>query len=305
MENKKTKNKVLIILGPTSVGKSGEAVKIAHLFNGEIISADSVQVYKQFDIGSAKITQDEMDNIEHYGIDILEPQQEFNVYEFINYTKEKINLITQKGKLPIIVGGTNMYVNALCKNYNLGGLGKDKEFRDKINLMIEKDGVDNVYDLLCKISPLSAKQVDKNNKQRLVRALEIAMLGGEKQQSENSEYDFLVLALVMDRAKLYDRINIRAELMIKDGLENEVKNIIKNYGTDLAGLKSIGYREMLEYLQGKMDYNLMIEKIKQHTRNYAKRQLTFLRSMDNVLFIDKDKQNYFESIVEEIKKWKN
>ena len=280
------KQKVIFILGPTGVGKTNLSVWLAKEFNGEIISADSVQIFKEFDIGSAKVTKEEMSGVQHYGIDIVKPNQEFSVFDYISYTKECINEISKKGKLPIIVGGTGLYVKALTEGYNLGGTEKHEEFRQNIEKEIETNGLESVYKILKERNPLLAEKTDRNNKVRVIRALEIATFGGEKQKDNCCQYDFQIFALNIDRQILYQRINQRVDKMIDSGLESEANNLLKKYGKNAQPMKAIGYKEFIDYFDNLITKEEAIEFIKQHSRNYAKRQLTFLRSMKNVDFID-------------------
>lgn len=297
--------KVLIILGPTGIGKSEVGIYLAKKFNGEIISADSVQVYKYFDIGSAKITQEQMQGIKHYGIDILQPNGEFNAHQFIQYTKDKINEISERNHLPIIVGGTALYIRALIENYNLGGTQKHEEFREKLENEIEKDGLETVYNKLVQLDEDLAKKTDKHNKVRVIRAMEIATFGGEKSFSQNDDqYEYKIFALCMDRQSLYERINLRADKMLDEGIITETQNIIANYGYDLSPLKAIGYKEVVSYLKNEIDKDTMLSLIKQHSRNYAKRQMTFLRSMKNVTYIDvQNRESGVKSLEKEARKW--
>lgn len=297
--------KVLIILGPTGIGKSEVGIYLAKKFNGEIISADSVQVYKYFDIGSAKITQEQMQGIKHYGIDILQPNGEFNAHQFIQYTKDKINEISERNHLPIIVGGTALYIRALVENYNLGGTQKHEEFREKLENEIEKDGLETVYNKLVQLDEDLAKKTDKHNKVRVIRAMEIATFGGEKSFSQNDDqYEYKIFALCMDRQSLYERINLRADKMLDEGIITETQNIIANYGYDLSPLKAIGYKEVVSYLKNEIDKDTMLSLIKQHSRNYAKRQMTFLRSMKNVTYIDvQNRESGVKSLEKEARKW--
>ena len=289
--------KVIMILGPTAVGKSKVGVELAKKFNGEIISADSVQIYKDLNIGSAKVTEDEMEGITHYGINLLNPEGEFSVFEYVNYTKEKIEEICAKGKTPIIVGGTGLYVKALTLGYNFGGVNKDEEFRNNAERLIEEKGVDYIYQEIYKKNPKILEKIDKNNKKRLIRAYEIVNSEGVQTTSEFN-CDYKLFALNMDREVLYNRINKRVDIMVNSGLLEEVKGLIeKGLTLENQSMKAIGYKEVIEYLNGDCDYEYMIDKIKQHTRNYAKRQLTFIRGLDNVNYIDmKD----FDKAIKEI-----
>lgn len=284
MKKDNRKIKVIFILGPTGVGKSGVAVEVAKKFDGEIISSDSVQIFKEFDIGSAKITQDEMQGVKHYGIDIVSPSQEFSVYDFVEFTKQKIKEIAKRGHLPIVVGGTGLYVKALCEGYNFGQAEKNEKFREKLEKEIEEKGLENVYQKLFELDENLAKSIDCKNRVRVIRAIEIATFGSKKEKNE-SEFDCKIFALNMDRTKLYDKINRRVDIMVKDGVVKEVEDLYKKYGL-VQPMRAIGYKEFLPYFEGEQKLDECIELVKQHTRNYAKRQLTFLRGMNDIEFVD-------------------
>ena len=296
--------KVIFILGPTAVGKTFMSVNLAKSLGGEIISADSVQIYKGLDIGSAKVTEQEKQGITHYAIDILEPEQEFSVFDFVEYTKQKIDEILSHGKIPIVVGGTGLYVKALTLGYNFGGASYDKELREKLENLAKKKGNDYLFDMLRQKDENLAQKTDKNNTVRLVRALEIALADGEKLE-QKTDIDSLVFALVRDRQKLYDDINRRVDIMIENGLIGEVEKLKKMGLTkDNQSMRAIGYKEVLDYLDGQYDFDRMVELVKQHSRNYAKRQMTFLRGMQNIEFVDtEDKKKAFETILKTAKKW--
>ena len=272
--------KAVFILGATGVGKSGFAIKLAKLFDGEIISADSVQIYKQLNIGSAKITTAQMQGIVHHAIDILNPQQEFSVFEFVELTKSLISQINKKGKLPIIVGGTGLYVKALVEGYDFGGSGKNAEFRNQL----WQKSQDELYQMLMQQNAQRASEIDKNDKKKLIRALEIQKFGA-KPQSHGTDINLLVFALTMPRETLYQKINARVDEMIKQGLITEVEGLKKQgLSVENQSMKAIGYKEVLSYLNGEVNRQEMIDLIKQHTRNYAKRQMTFIRGMKIPLF---------------------
>lgn len=299
------KEKVIFILGPTGVGKTDMGVYLAKKYNGEIISADSVQVYKGFDIGSAKVTENEMQGVPHHNIDICHANDYFTVYDFVNLTKQKIEEISQKGKLPIIVGGTGLYVKALTNGYNFGEAQKNQKFREKIEKELAEIGFEKMLKKLYSINPEIAEKVNKNNKHRLIRAFEIATFG-EKQTKQFCEYDFKIIALIRPRELLYDKINLRVDKMLEIGLVDEVKTLIKQGAKkDSQPMKAIGYKEVVEFLEERIDYKTMSELIKQHSRNYAKRQLTFLRGMDNVNYIDTtDFENAKTQSSKLIEEWK-
>ncbi len=298
------KKKVVFILGPTAVGKTFFSVKLAKKMNGEIISADSVQIYKGLDIGSAKVKPEEMQGVVHYAIDILEPWQEFSVYEFVEYTKQKIDEIISKGKLPIVVGGTGLYVKALTLGYNFGGTKKDSRLREQLENLAKEKGNEFLFSMLESKDKEMAEKTDKNNTVRLVRALEIALSDGEKQTGE-VEIEPLIFALVKDRAVLYDAINKRVDLMLENGLVDEVKKLKKSgLSVKNQSMRAIGYKEVLSYLDGEIDYDRMVEILKQHSRNYAKRQLTFLRGIKNVVYVDTaDIEKAEKEIFEKVEDW--
>lgn len=299
------KTQVLFILGPTAVGKTAVSVEIAKLFDGEIISCDSVQIFRGLDIGSAKVMEEEKQGIPHHLIDIKEPTETFTSFQFVEEMKKKITEITSRGKLPIVVGGTSLYVKSLILNYNFGGVGVDEEFRDKLNKLLEEKGLESLYERLSSEDKTLAENVDRHNPQRVIRALEISHFKGEKKTSE-SEIDALVFALTLDRKTLYERINKRVDIMLKNGLIEEVKSL-KDAGVtrDCQSMKAIGYKEVYAYLDGEISYDEMVELIKKHSRNYAKRQLTFLRGMDNVNYIDVENLNdAIKEISKKVKTWK-
>jgi len=293
--------KVLFILGPTAVGKTYFSVKLAQKFNGEIISSDSVQIYRGLDIGSAKVTKEEMQGVPHYAIDILEPEEEFSVYEFVEYTRKKIDEIISRNKLPIVVGGTGLYVKALLGGYNFGGTEKDENLRKKLeNLSNEQ-----LFEMLSRKDEKLAQKTDKNNKVRLIRAIEIASSNGEKTQNK-VDIDALVVALNRERSLLYSDINKRVDIMLQNGLIEEVEGLRKRGLTaQNQSMRAIDYKEVLAYLDDEYSYEKMVEILKQHSRNYAKRQLTFLRGMENVHFVDtEDREKAFKTLSNMIEKWK-
>lgn len=296
--------KVLFILGPTAVGKTDISVALAKKFNGEIISCDSVQIFKGLNIGSAKITKEEMQEVKHHLIDIKDPSETFTAYEYATAIKEKIKEISSKGKLPIVVGGTSLYVKSIILNYNFGGVGINENLRKQLEEILKTDGVSKLYEMLLKLDCELAEKVDKNNPLRLMRAIEIASEKGEKTKAE-SDIDSLVFALVKERNMLYEKINLRVDLMLKNGLVKEVENLKKQGLTkENQAMKAIGYKEVLDYLDGNISYEKMVDEIKQHSRNYAKRQLTFLRGMDNVNYVDADnKEKAFNEICEKVEEW--
>ncbi len=298
------KEKVVFILGPTAVGKSGFAVELAKKFNGEIISADSVQIFKGLNIGSAKITKKEMQNVAHHGIDICEPEEEFSAFNFVQFTEEKIQEISKRKHLPIVVGGTGLYVKALTQGYNFGGTNKDEKLRQELEDLLKNKGVEGLFELLQKLDAHSAETIDKNNPVRLIRAIEIAKNNGRKTYKQ-SGIEALVFALERPREELYKDINARTEKMFKDGLVQEVQALKEQGLTENnQSMRAIGYKEVLSFLKGEISKEQMVELVKQHSRNYAKRQITFLRSMEGVCYIEvSDRQKAIEQMENKIKEF--
>ncbi len=291
--------KVLFILGPTAVGKSKVGIAIAKKYNGEIISADSVQVFKGLDIGSAKIG--DMQGVVHYGIDILDADKSFSVFEFVEYTKKKIDEISAKGKLPIVVGGTGLYVKALTEGYNLGGVERDDALRSELEKLAKEKGVGALYEKLRVINPKMAEKTDKNNAVRLIRAIEISLGKGQKEQ-QKVEFDCLIIALNRPRDKIYADINLRVDDMLKQGLIAEVEGLrARGLSKENQSMHAIGYKEVLDYLDGVCDYDTMVSLIKQHSRNYAKRQLTFLKGIKNCHMLDIE--NGTKQVYQLIEEW--
>lgn len=295
------KQKVIFLLGPTGCGKTALSITLAKEFDGEIISADSVQVFKGFDIGSAKVTQDEMQGVLHYGIDIKNPEERFSASEYVEYTKACIDEIVAKGKLPIIAGGTGLYVKALVGGYNFGGTAANEAFRVQMDDIAEKEGLDALVVRLKSINPALLEGLDTKNKVRVIRALEIATFGSEKTQSE-CQYDFKILAAIRPREELYARINKRVDVMAEEGLFEEVERLYNKFGNCQA-MSAIGYKEVLPLLKGEISKEECLEKIKQNTRHYAKRQLTFLRGLENVEYVDLSENDEYNKIKENIEKW--
>lgn len=278
--------KVVFILGPTGVGKTKMSISLAKKFDGEIISADSVQVFKSLNIGSAKITKNEMQGVKHYAIDILEPDEEFSVFDFVQYTKQKIEEISARGKLPIIVGGTGLYVKALTQGYDFGGTNPDKNLRKKLEKIAQEKGNDYLFELLKEKNPAMAEKTDSHNTVRLIRALEIALGCGEKSKNDVN-FEFFLVALTRNREKLYEIINDRVDKMLEDGLIEEVEQLKKRGLSEKnQSMRAIGYKEILAFLNGEYDRERMVELLKQHSRNFAKRQMTFLRGMNDVHYVD-------------------
>ena len=277
--------KVVIITGLTASGKSGLAVNIAKEFNGEIISADSVQIYKGLNIGSAKVDNQTMQEIKHHLINIKEFSDTYNVGQFIDDTNIAINAIISQGKLPIIVGGTGMYIKALMEGYTLGGTTADSDVRNKYNQLANEKGNLAVWEELNKLNPARAKQVHYNNLKRVIRYLEIELNGEELTKSDSilKNYEVLCIGIIDNRETIYSRINQRVDEMMEDGLITEIENLLaQGANFSMQSFNSIGYKEWEDYFNQVKTKQETIDLIKQHTRNYCKRQLTFLKTINNI-----------------------
>lgn len=294
--------KVVVITGATGSGKSGLAIRLAREFNGEIISADSVQVYKGLDIGSGKVTTQEMQGITHYNLDVLNPDESYSAGRFSADVDGYIATITAKGKLPIVVGGTTMYVKAWLENYDFFGSVNSEQSRQKYIDQANEQSI-SLHELLRRKDEKLAENVHENNVKRILRYLQIADNGGKiednnSQTSVNDKYDILALRLDVERDVLYDKINHRVDQMVQDGLLDEVKVLYEKYG-EVDSLKTIDYKEMVSYLKGEMTFDEAVDKAKQHSRNYAKRQITFMKTMPYLVGCTK------ENIVEKVREFLN
>lgn len=293
------KNKMIILTGPTAVGKSDISIEFAKKINGEIISADSMQVYKYMNIGSAKITKDQMGGIEHYLIDVIEPTEDFNVYVFQKMAKEAVEKIYSKGKIPIVVGGTGFYIQALL--YDINFEEEDNcEVRKKYTELAQTRGNEYLYDLLKQKDPAYAETLHANNVKRVIRALEYMDLNdelfsahNEKERQKDSPYDFRYFVLEDDRENLYTNIEKRVDKMISDGLVDEVTKLqAMGLTRNNVSMQGLGYKEILDYLDNKCSLEEAIEKIKLETRHFAKRQLTWFRRERDVIWINKKDFSY-------------
>lgn len=290
---------MLIIGGATATGKSDLGIALAKKFDGEIISADSMQIYKGMDIGTAKITEEECCGIKHHLIDIIDPRQSFSVADFKEKATNVIHKIKEQGKLPILVGGTGLYINSLIYDYNLSQ--QDLELRNKLNLEYEQNGADYMYDKLIKLDPLSANVIHKNNVKRVIRALEVILTTNtsiNSKQDKIKTIPHLMYAIKYNRETLYQRINLRVDNMFKNGLIDEVKSLLNN-GLDfnLQSMQAIGYKEFNKYFNGSISLEETKELIKQHSRNYAKRQETWFSRISSCKWLDISQKSNFINII--------
>ncbi|MDF2556610.1 MAG: miaA [Bacillales bacterium] len=285
---KTTKEKLIVIVGPTAVGKTALSLELAKRFNGEIINGDAFQVYRGLDIGTAKITQSEMDGIPHHLIDIRNPEEQYNVVDYKNDVSKCIQDITTREKLPILVGGTGLYVQSVLYDYQFPETIEDAELREKLYTL------DN-YELhrqLSELDPVTATNIHPNNKKRVVRALEVCILSGKKfsEQTAASEkialYDAIVIGLEMERNQLYERINARVLQMMNNGLENEVRKLVEKGLSEKQSMLAIGYKEFFPYFNNEKTIDEVINEIQQSSRNFAKRQFTWFRNKMDVQWFD-------------------
>lgn len=299
---------LFILAGPTAVGKTEISIKLAEKLNGEIISADSMQIYKYMNIGSAKISINEMRGVPHHLVDIIEPSEEFSVAEFKKIAQSAIIDITNKNKLPMIVGGTGLYINSLIYNYSFADTNKDDVYREYLTKLADEKGKEYVHNLLEDIDVQAYNKLYPNDLKRVIRALEVYKVSGksmsefvQEQNIFDIPYNVHYFVLNMDRKELYNRINRRVDIMIENNLIHEVIELKKmGYNADMQSMKGIGYKEILYYLNGEISLTEAIEMIKQGSRNYAKRQLTWFRKDSRVNWINKDEFNNDDEIVEYI-----
>ncbi len=293
---KNLKPTVYVIGGPTASGKSKLAVELAKRIDGEIISADSMQIYRDMNIGTAKITIDEMQGIKHYMVDCVSPEERYSVSSFKKDAEKAIEEILKRGKIPIIVGGTGLYIDSLIYGIEFQDEKVDIEYREKLNEIAENDGLKKLYEEAKIIDPKAMEKISINDKKRIIRVLEIYHKTGktkteqEKESRKNEiKYNYKVFAIVMPREKLYEVIEKRVDKMIKDGLVEEVQNILQKYKKFPTAMQGLGYKEVVEYLENKLTKEEMIEKIKKETRHYAKRQLTWFRKNKETIWLDGEK----------------
>lgn len=294
------KKPIVVLTGPTAVGKTELSIQLAKVIGGEIISADSMQVYKHMDVGSAKITPEEMDGVRHYLVDELEPFDEFHVVKFQEYAQKYLNEIYAHGKIPIIAGGTGFYIQALLNDIDFTEQESDSAYRKELEALAEEHGNQYLHDRLKEVDPESAEAIHPNNRKRVIRALEFYQETGRKisehnakEQMRTSPYNFAYFVLNDERSHLYKRIDARVDKMIEDGLEAEVRRL-KEMGCtkDMVAMQGIGYKEMLSYLDGSYSLEEAVCIIKRETRHFAKRQITWFKRERDVIWLNKNEFDY-------------
>ena len=296
------KKPLIILTGPTAVGKTKASIGLAKALNGEIISADSMQVYNHMDIGSAKIRPEEMQGIKHYLIDELEPDEEFHVVRFQEMAKKALEEIYAKHKIPIVVGGTGFYIQALLYDIDFTENNEDTRYREELEQLAMEKGAEVLHDMLRKVDPESAEAIHANNVKRVIRALEFhKQTGGkisehnEQERAKSSPYDFCYFVLNDERERLYERINLRIDQMLAEGLIEEVKFLKgQGYTKDMVSMQGLGYKEILDYLNGNCTLEEAVYILKRDTRHFAKRQLTWFRRERDVIWIAKNDYQYDE-----------
>lgn len=303
--------KVIVICGPTASGKTALSIELAKKVDGEIVSADSMQIYNEMSIGTAKPDEEEMQGIKHYLIGNVSPTRRYSVSDYKIDAMNSIKEILQKGKQPIVVGGTGLYVNSLIYGIDYPEIETNLEYRKELEKIADEEGLQYLYKKAEEIDREAMKNISVNDKKRIIRVLEIYKETGktktqlEKESRENGvPYEYHIFAIDMPREILYDRINKRVDIMIEKGLIKEVENLYRKYGDELCtSLQGIGYKEVIDYLNGKYTKEEMIDKIKMETRRYAKRQLTWFRKIPNIIWLDglNDVQNNIDIILEGIK----
>lgn len=293
---------LIILTGPTAVGKTDLSIQLAKAVDAEIVSADSMQIYKYMDIGSAKVTEEEMQGVKHYLVDEIEPDMPFSVSEYKRMAEEYIDEISSRGKNVIVTGGTGLYLNSLIYNMDFGKSDANQELREELNKELEENGPAYMYEKLVSLDKEAAERIHPNNTKRVIRAIEVAMSGEKmndfsKDLRYNKKYRPIIIVLNRDRQALYDRINLRVDIMLKNGLIEEVKGLLeKGYTKDMISMQGIGYKEIIKYFEGEYTLDEAIEIIKRDSRRYAKRQLTWFRRYEDAKWFEIDKFDSAEEL---------
>lgn len=302
---------LVVIVGPTAVGKTDTAIIVAQKIGGEIISADSMQIYRHMDIGTAKPNRDEMKGIKHYMIDIVNPEEEFSVADFQRIAKAYIEDINKRGKLPIVVGGTGLYINSLVYNLDFTETISDPELRENLRELARERGNEYLHEMLKRVDPEAAEKLHPNDIKRIIRALEVYHCSGKPMsqyhrtiKKEEVPYDLAMVGLRMNRKDLYRRIEQRVDKMIEEGLVEEVRELLDRGCTrDMTSMQGLGYKEIIGYLEGEYSLEEAVSILKRDTRRFAKRQFTWFGRDDRIFWIDVEKYSSREEIADLIVKY--
>ena len=294
--------KVLVLVGPPAVGKTALSIELAQCFQGEIISGDSIQVYRGLDIGSGKITEAEKQGIPHYLIDELMPEEEFNIVLFQKLAKQYMQEIYTHGRIPILAGGTGFYIQSVLYDIDFSKEDASAEIRNELEAFAKREGNLALHNRLLSVDPVSANAIHPNNVKRVIRALEFYQLNGyaisehnKEERQKKSPYNFAYFVLNDERSRLYERIEQRVDKMLECGLLDEVKKLkAMGYHKDMVSMQGLGYKELLAYLDGEITYDEAVYILKRDTRHFAKRQLTWFRREDDVIWLNKDEYSYQE-----------
>ena len=303
------KNQVIVICGPTASGKTRLGIELAKKIDGEIVSCDSMQIYKDMTIGTAKPTEEERSEAVHHLVDFVLPSERYSVAEYKKDAENTIEQIIEKNKKPIIVGGTGLYLNSLVYGIDYPNIVTDLNYRQELEEKVNKEGLESLYKEATKIDSKAIEKISPNDKKRILRILEIYHSTGKTKteieadsRKNGPKFDYKIFVLNMDREKLYDRINRRVDLMIEKGLIEEVKTLLEKYKEFPTAMQGLGYKEVVEYLENKTTKDEMIDKIKQETRRYAKRQITWFKSYKDAIWLDASNNDNVSIILENIRK---
>ena len=303
------KNQVIVICGPTASGKTRLGIELAKKIDGEIVSCDSMQIYKDMTIGTAKPTEEERSEAVHHLVDFVLPSERYSVAEYKKDAENTIEQIIEKNKKPIIVGGTGLYLNSLVYGIDYPNIVTDLNYRQELEEKVNKEGLESLYKEATKIDSKAIEKISPNDKKRILRILEIYHSTGKTKseieadsRKNGPKFDYKIFVLNMDREKLYDRINRRVDLMIENGLIEEVKALLEKYKEFPTAMQGLGYKEVVEYLENKTSKDEMIDKIKQETRRYAKRQITWFKSYKDAIWLDASNNDNVSIILENIRR---
>lgn len=303
-------NKIIAIAGPTAVGKTKFAIEVAKAFDGEVVSCDSMQLYKYMDIGSAKPTEEEMKQAKHHLVDFLDPRDDFSVAKYQQLAKDAIKDILSRGKVPVISGGTGLYLNSLLYDMDFSSVPEDFSYRNELTELAEREGHFVLHEMLEKLDAEAASKIHPNNVKKVIRALERLKEGEGKVKQfseikeETSEYEVILIGLTRNRAELYERVNKRVDLLIEAGLLDEVKGLMEmGLTSENISMKGIGYKEIIEYFQGKYTLEEAVDTVKKNTRHYAKKQLTWFRRYDKMIWYDISEYADDEAAIEDMVQW--